>query len=83
MDFSMNNELNKEIIVALGNNIVIYYIIIIFLKTSIVFIANGVYRVSHILVDTYTFMMLLQYIMLQTTILKLLSNINSILSIII
>ena len=51
MDFSMNNVLNKEVVVAVGNIIVTYYITIIFIETSTLFIANDVYGVIHIITE--------------------------------
>ena len=51
MDFSMNNVLNKEVVVAVGNIIVTYYITIIFIETSTLFIANDVYGVIHITIE--------------------------------
>jgi hypothetical protein len=47
----MNNVLNKEVVVAIGNNIVTHYITIIFLQRSTVSIANDVYRVIHIIIE--------------------------------
>jgi len=51
MDFSMNNALNKEIIVAIVILLLTYYITIIFIKTSTLFIANDVYGVIHIIIE--------------------------------
>ena len=47
----MNSVLNKEVVVAVGNNIVTYYITIIFIKTSTLFIANDVYEVIHTITE--------------------------------
>ena len=47
----MNSVLNKEVEVAVGSNIVTYYITIIFIKTSTLLVANDVYGVIHTTIE--------------------------------